>query len=972
MTKVGSMRARRAIVVVATAAVIAAPSTAASAEPLPDFTRTVTLITGDRLQVAPDGTAASRLPSPGRDGIPLISRYAAGRLQVVPADAAPLLGADRLDERLFDVTGLLESGYDDTRGDLPLIVTYSGRSAASAVGAAAGGAPVQDLSAVNGSAVRVSTPRLAAAWAALSTGDLGRTYRKIWLDGIARPSADEGVPLVGAPAAWAQGLTGGGVPVGLLDTGVDTDHPDLAGTIAEAADFTGGDEVDRSGHGTHVVSIIAGSGAASGGRYRGMAPDARIFSAKVCEAGRCPESAVLEAMLWAARDKNLKVVNLSLGMPDRPGTDLLEQAVDDLTRQYGTLFVAAAGNTGPISSPASAAAALSVAVTGAGRPADLSAPGTGIVAARSGDSARLATGPGGRYTRASGSSVATPHVTGAAAILAQQHPDWSPAAIKAALIGSATAMPDDDPGRLDVARAVSSPVTAASDAAAGTVTYTNSGRADVTLALSSSDPAVTLTDTTLTVPAGGRATTRVVAAGVLTAASGDISVRTPLGAGPAPGTVALTVRFTGRDGSPAARAAGAVRERDGAWITVPSSGTLRLPPGTYTVDGQVFEDAGTTLLDQPAQVLDRDTTVELDARLGRPVTVAAPAPGAAPVHAQVAIAAPGGAVASVQDDRFDGFRTARIGPGTAVGGFRTEVTTGWAAPGATSWSLGWTVPGGYPTGFARDVPGPLTEIRTAYAATAAGGTGVQVRASLGGGRATSFALPAERTEFVNTDGGVPWGAWFTDAGSGIVTAAPPARPGAGAQTWNAGPFGPDFGDGITRDGNTLTVRPSWFTDRDGRPGQSARAGHRLVVTRDGKVLSDTATPAARVSVPAAAGTFTVTDEHDGNRTKWTFESSATPAAEPVAAPVVRFTPRPDDVLAMSVRHQAGGRTTRLAVQVSYDEGRTWRTPMATRIGDRGVAFLKPPAGAGSVSVKASAADDAGNSVEQTILRAYAH
>jgi hypothetical protein len=89
------MRARIAIVAVAAAGVIAAPATDARADALPDTTRTVTLVTGDRLQIAPDGTAASRLPSPGRDGIPLISRFANGRLQVLPADAAPLLGSTR-------------------------------------------------------------------------------------------------------------------------------------------------------------------------------------------------------------------------------------------------------------------------------------------------------------------------------------------------------------------------------------------------------------------------------------------------------------------------------------------------------------------------------------------------------------------------------------------------------------------------------------------------------------------------------------------------------------------------------------------------------------------------------------------------------------------------------------------------------------------------------------------------------------
>ena len=73
-----------------------------------------------------------------------------------------------------------------------------------------------------------------------------------------------------------------------------------------------------------------------------------------------------------------------------------------------------------------------------------------------------------------------------------------------------------------------------------------------------------------------------------------------------------------------------------------------------------------------------------------------------------------------------------------------------------------------------------------------------------------------------------------------------------------------------------------------------------------------------------------------------------------------------------MRHQAGARTTKFGLQVSYDDGRTWRTPLLTRIGDHGIAFLRPPAGEGFVSLKASAADAAGNTVEQTIVRAYGY
>lgn len=798
------MRAGVAVLAVVAAGLWATPASAAAPPRQPPApARTITLVSGDRLQVAPDGRSANRLPDTGRAGVALLSRMIDGRLSVVPEDAVALLNADRLDPRLFDVTGLLEAGYDDARTDLPLIITGADRAA---VGTATGG-PVQDLTPINGSAVRVSPARIATVWAGLTTGNLRSGYRKVWLDGTARISTDVSVPLVGAPAAWAQGFSGGYVPVGVLDTGVDTDHPDLAGTVAETVDFTDTrDGVDRVGHGTQVASVIAGSGAASGGRYRGMAPDARIYSAKVCASTLCTESAIIEGMDWAARDKGLKVVNLSLGRPDGPGTDLLEEAVDTLTARYGTLFVIAGGNDGGrVSSPASADAALAVGASTLtdkvagfsnhgpragddGLKPDLTAPGVNIMAARSGDSKLPALGPRGAYTRQSGTSMAAPHVTGAAAIVAQEHPEWSPARIKAALMGAATPIADAaadrvGAGRLDVARAVSSPVTAApgslyfgSQAAPRTVTYYNSGSEAITLALSLSDDAFAVADRTVIVPAGGEATVIVTAdvakgraTGALTATSGDFSVRTTLGA-EQPDTHTLTVHYTDRTGARTDRAFGRAHG-EGADAVLPG-GPIRLPAGTYALEAKVFEAGGqVTMLSQPRLVLDRDTTVEMDARLGRPITVAAPRAGAREVWASGS---------GWQDDTFAGMTTAQIGGGRPVA---------------------------------------LTDV---------------------------------------------------------------------AATWVA----------------------------------------------------------------------------DG--TKWTFRGR-----QAIVTPVVDFVPRPGNVVAVAVQHRAGGRTARLDLQVSYDDGKTWAKPMFSRIGDRGVAFLRPPAGEGFVSLKSSAADAAGNTVEQTSLRAFA-
>jgi subtilisin family serine protease len=992
------------------------PAHAAPSSPAPatasatGSARTVTLITGDRLLVSPDGRAASRLPSPGRDAVPLLSQFAGGHLEVVPADAVALLGADRLDHRLFDVTELLADRDDDV---LPLIITHDQGDPAPVVRAAAGGADVRDLDTINGLSVRVPAARTATMWRSLTGGALSTAFRKVWLDGLARPSIDVSVPLVGAPAAWAAGYTGAGVPVGVLDTGVDASHPDLAQAVAESADFTGGgDDADRAGHGTHVASIIAGSGAASGGRFRGMAPDVRVYSGKVCRADGCPESAILAGMQWAARDQGLRVVNLSLDRPDESGTDLLEQAVDTLSARYGTLFVVAAGNDGRVASPASADAALAVgATTKDDTPAafsgrgprtgddalkpDIAAPGADIVAARSSASSLPRTGPGGEYTRLSGTSLAAPHVAGAAALLAQQHPDWTAVDLKAALMNTATPLPGAGvdrvgAGRLDVAQAVAAQVLAepaslsfGSASAAATVTYRNASDTPVTLDLGvGSGGGVRLDAERLTVAPHGAASVVVRAdpgprrlAAVLTATAGDLSIRTPVAVDARSQKVRLTVRYTDRAGAPATQAFGGIYAADGSlWSRLNDHGgvgSVELPPGTYTLDAKVLGD-GVTVLGQPRLVLDRDTTVDVDARLGRPVRVASPRAGSAQVYAYVGVTS-GAVTANVQATTFDGLYTAQIGGAGEVPGFRTDVAGSWANPGANSpylYSLAWSEPGRFVTGFARAVPAQdLATVRAEYARDAATGTMTLPFAGGQWGYASTLDLPRQRAEYFTAG---TWSGRF-DSAQGPPTVYAPGR--GYDVTWNRGVFGPAFpaGYAATRSGNTLRVDPAWFSDSAGDHGDTSPAAtHHLTVLRDGA-------PVDAGAVPAGAAEFTVTDESTRSatysttsRTTWTFRSAKTTRTTPLPLSTVRFVPT-GDVLSFTVSRQPGsaaGPVAGFALQVSYDDGKTWRAALASRIGDRGIALLRSPPAGGFVSLKASATDAAGNRVDQTIIRAY--
>lgn len=600
-------------------------------------TAIVTLITGDRATV---GTAGGRpsvsvVPAPRADGShPTFVSYNRGTdAYVVPTDALPYLRSGALDEGLFDVTYLAGNGFGGARGSLPVIVQAAAPKPAGGAGtpAAAPAAPPgarlrRRLASIAATALTVPAAQAARFWAGIqdpavppaaapTAGPLrpGRGLARVWLDRTLHVRLDQSVPLIGAPQAWAAGYDGTGVSVAILDTGVDLTHPDLAGRVAGSANFsTEPDITDRSGHGTHVASTIAGSGAASDGRYRGVAPGASLLIGKVCDGGgNCPTSSVLAGMQWAAAS-GARVVSLSLGGPSAGPNDPLVQAVDALTASTGTLFVIAAGNEGPgestVGSPGLAAAALTVAATdksdhlasfssrGPLLPAtsggrllkpDIAAPGVNIVAARAAGTA-LGTPVNDWYTTLSGTSMATPHVSGSAALLAEEHPDWRAPQLKAALMGSAkddgyTAF-EQGAGRVDVARAVRQQVYPATPdvdfgvlpyprpvPVARTIDYANAGSDPVTLTLRTvltgsgggAAPAGTLAaDQTVTVPAGGTATATVTldapdlpadrwsGAVVATDPTGAVQLRTPVAADLGPQLFPVQVSVLGRLGLP--------------------------------------------------------------------------------------------------------------------------------------------------------------------------------------------------------------------------------------------------------------------------------------------------------------------------------------------------------------------------------------------------------------------------------------
>ncbi len=174
------------------------------------------------------------------------------------------------------------------------------------------------------------------------------SVERIWYDLPVHTCLDRSIPLIEAPRVWENGRLGTGVKVAILDTGVDLNHLDLKDRIRGSQDFSGkGSVQDGNGHGTHVAGIIAGSGAASGGRYRGVAPAADLYIGKVLDdRGSGRMSNVIAGVEWAVT-QGVAIVNMSLGSDGScDGTDALSEACDAAVAE-GLAVIVAAGNAGP-------------------------------------------------------------------------------------------------------------------------------------------------------------------------------------------------------------------------------------------------------------------------------------------------------------------------------------------------------------------------------------------------------------------------------------------------------------------------------------------------------------------------------------------------------------------------------------------------------------------------------------------------
>ncbi|MEW1718654.1 S8 family peptidase [Streptomyces sp. NPDC093109] len=740
----------------------------------------VTLITGDQVLMDSKGRVTRVQPGKGREGTRMNIRTVGDEVYVLPADAAPLVVQGKLDRRLFNVTGLRKAGYDDERrASLPLIVSYeknAGRKAEARTAIAEADVSVRRaLPSVGGEAVTVPKEEASEAWDALTeptdapneARETAPGIERVWLDGKRKALLDKSVAQIGAPTAWQAGYAGVGVKVAVLDTGVDQTHPDLKGVSIARKDFSGsGNTVDHVGHGTHVASIIAGSGAKSGWKYLGVAPGAKILDAKVLnDNGEGEDSGIIAGMQWAV-DQGAKIANLSLGGEDTPGTDPLEAAVKKLSAENDILFVIAAGNEGPdantVGSPGSSTSALTVGAVdskdriadfssvgpttnGALKP-DITAPGVDIVAAKAaqgfiGDPA--ADG----YVAMSGTSMATPHVAGAAALLAQQHPDWTGQRIKQALVSSAKPSAglganQQGTGRADLTKAITQTVVSEQTGVNfGThpwphtyalpvtkeITYSNSGTVPVTLDLSLEvagpagktvpDGFFVLGATKVTVPAGGSTKAALKAniniggvdgtfTGAVVAKSPDgaQTVRTTFGAVREGEAHDVTLKFIDNNGKPTAALAW-VFSHDGRFtedVMAGNSGTvkIRLPKGPYTLSTGVETGSDYAWLVQPKLNVTEETTVTFDARTAKPISITAPDSSANLLYAYVSFGVKGDWVRSGGWllDNFNGMRVGHVGPQVPTALMNAQVGGLWQK-GSTSYNLLYNRTGSFYTGF---------------------------------------------------------------------------------------------------------------------------------------------------------------------------------------------------------------------------------------------------------------------------------
>jgi hypothetical protein len=753
------------------------------------------------------------------------------------------------------------------------------------------------------------------------------------------------------------------------------------------------------------------------------------------------------------------------------------------------------GADGSVDSPSTADAALSVGAVdkqdvmasfssrgpredGAIKP-EITAPGVDIVAARAAHASSdyIEVEPG--YTAVSGTSMATPHVAGAAALLAGQHPNWRAAELKAALMASATATPGANvnaqgAGRVDVSRAVRQSVLATptslplgTQAAPAdddtpvvrTVTYRNDGTEPVNLDLAaqvsgpdgSPAPAgmFTVSPEHATVPAGESVVVTVTAdtrvqsgtgvfqgALVGTDTTTGTSVRVPLTITKATPTHNLTVKVIDRAGAPATTYWTDITSLDGSvyrFVYDPSgSGTVALPAGRYTVNASVVtpSDGSTTLLVRPTLTVTGDSEIVLDAGKATPVSATLPRKDASLRLAAVGFRREltnglGFGMRAIADS-YDTLFTAALGDdvGPGEGTLVADVRGFWAEKNAEGtyddspyeYVLVWFERGHLPTNFSRVVrQSELATVKHQYYSVNSEGQSRAFTHNFGfppeGGSALSagaiwFDTPGRsRTVYYKADDTM-WETRYNQyAADGsfqtqFLTDYETYKPGKRyTVTWQKTVPGPRFNRTTTvaRDGNRLSFNVPMAGDQAGHTGYSAYDTSRVAFYHGDQKLVELDYPwtDAAGTVPAAEATYRLEYSAERSATgggfglgtsisgSWTFRSGEVSGGETaLGLSAFDFAPVVDEnntgglpVVPMRLVRQPGAAASAVrsvSVEVSYDDGKSWRKARLAKTGRDAWVVPLPgrPVSGGYVSLRASAEFADGGAVEYRVIRGY--
>lgn len=284
---------------------------------------------------------------------------------------------------------------------------------------------IRNLSLINGQSVYIDSQKVAEL---MEDENVEHVEQDSIAKALAKPSKPApapsqtlpwGIERVNSNYVWGI-ATGSGVNVAVVDTGIDITHADLKANLKGGANFvsTASSYNDDNGHGTHVAGIIAASNNTVG--VVGVAPQANLYAVKVLnKSGTGYISDIIAGIQWSVNN-HMDIVNMSLG--SNYPSDAFEAAINAAS-DAGVIIVAAAGNdSSAVDYPAAYAKTIAVSATGSnnilatfssrGDQVDVSAPGVSI----------YSTYKGGTYATMSGTSMATPHVSGVIALMLQRGP----------------------------------------------------------------------------------------------------------------------------------------------------------------------------------------------------------------------------------------------------------------------------------------------------------------------------------------------------------------------------------------------------------------------------------------------------------------------------------------------------------------------------------------------------------------------